>query len=290
MWPEPGAEPSVDGVAERLQRLSRDNRRLFRQLVEGERRLRRLAKAVWRVQEDERRRLAGELHDGLGQELTALKMQIERLARRTEDSDPALASELDRAARSAHHALDEARRLSHVLRPRVLDDLGLVPALRWLARTLEERTGFRVKLEIPGPEVERLDSGELDTELESLLFRVTQEALTNALKHSKARSVGVRLEMPGSDRLRLRVRDSGRGFEAAAVVEDGTHPRSSKSRGEKRGAECNPGETGGLRSMRERVEIFGGRLTVKSRPGEGTEIAVVVPLEEAPSGGKESEP
>lgn len=274
---EPRAEPSMDGVSERLKRLSRENRRLFHQLMEGERRLRRLAKAVWRVQEDERRRLAGELHDGLGQELTALGIQIERLAGRARDTDPALASELEQVAQSAHHALDEARRLSHVLRPRVLDDLGLVPALRWLVRMLEERTGFAVELEVPSPEAGRLDSGRLDTDLESLVFRVTQEALTNALKHSGARRAEVRLEMAVPGHLRLRVRDSGRGFDVAAVLEDGTPTADSK----------HETATGGLRGMRDRAEIFGGRLEVTSRPGAGTSVELDVPLAGGPSGERE---
>jgi len=272
---EPRAEPSMDEVTERLKRLSRENRRLFHRLMEGEHRLHRLAKAVWRVQEDERRRLAGELHDGLGQELTALKIQIERLAGRARDSDPALASELEQAAQSAHHALDEARRLSHVLRPRVLDDLGLVPALRWLARMLEQRTGFVVELEVPSPETDRLGSGRLDTDLESLIFRVTQEALTNALKHSGSRRAEVRLEMPVPGHLRLRVRDSGRGFDVAAVLEDGT-PNSKHD------------TAGGLRGMRDRAAIFGGRLEVTSRPGEGTSVELDLPLAGGPTGEGES--
>lgn len=101
---------------------------------------------------------------------------------------------------------------------------------------------------------------------------MTQEALTNALKHSGSRRAEVRLEMPVPGHLRLRVRDSGRGFEAAAVLEDGT-PTAA---------------TGGLRGMRDRAEIFGGRLDVTSRPGEGTSVELDVPLTGGPTGGGES--
>ncbi|MDY7094715.1 MAG: sensor histidine kinase [Acidobacteriota bacterium] len=249
---EAPAGTDLKELADRIHRLNQDNVELFRQLVEGEQRFRGLAKAVWRVQEEERRRLARELHDSLGQTLTALKIQLQRLSARAEDSDPQLARELAGTGDVVHEALAEARRLSHLLRPRVLDDLGLVPALRWLGRTLGEGTGFRVQLAL-----DDLDDGRLPPELETLVFRVSQEAVTNALKHSGADACELRLERRGGG-LRLTVTDDGRGFDPAAVARgDGGH---------------------GLAGIRDRVEIFGGKLQIRSQPGEGATMEIWLPL------------
>ncbi|MFP5285510.1 MAG: sensor histidine kinase, partial [Thermoanaerobaculia bacterium] len=163
-------------IVDRVRQITSENERLFARLIEGERRFRGLAKAVWKVQEDERRRLARELHDGLGQTLTALTLQLERLQQKLGEGDAReLAAD---AVETARLALNETRELSRLLRPPVLDDLGLPAALSWLARTLEQRTGLRVELTLDGLE-ERLDP-----EVETLVFRLVQEALTNVLRHA----------------------------------------------------------------------------------------------------------
>ncbi len=245
-------------LAARVRRVDRENMELFRGLVEGERRFRGLAKAVWRVQEEERRRLARELHDSLGQTLTALKIQLARLAEKSRGVDSDLASELSASVDIVHEALNDARRLSHLLRPRVLDDLGLAPALHWLSRTLGESTGFTIDLAIE--DLEAPAEPRLGSELETLIFRVVQEASTNALKHSKVNRASVRAERRG-DALRLSIEDEGQGFDPSAVaVDTGT-------------------DTGhGLAGIRDRVEIFGGRLRIDSRPGHGTRIQIHLPL------------
>lgn len=248
------AELDLADLARRVRRLDRDNAELFRRLVEGEKRFRGLAKAVWRVQEEERRRLARELHDGLGQTLTALKIQIERLAIRADEIDTGLGGDLASAGEIAHGALQDARRLSHLLRPRMLDDLGLLPALRWLGRTITDGTGVEIALDLDG----LADTEErFDPEFETLVFRVVQEASTNALKHSGAARIDVRLERRGRF-LRLFVEDAGRGFDPGDVASaDGGH---------------------GLAGIRDRVAIFGGRSHIESRPGEGTRIEILLPL------------
>lgn len=249
----PPAEPEGDRapVAAELQRLGREHERLYGQLLDGERRLRRLARSVWRVQEDERRRLAAELHDGLGQSLTALRIKLEHQAERA--TDPAAAAALQDGAVIAAQALEETRRLSHVLRPHVLDDLGLVPALRWLVRTLGEGTGVALEFEHAGIEAE----DRLDGELETVLFRVAQEALTNVLKHAQTEAATVRLLRPQPAWLRLEIEDGGCGFLPAARAGTSSH---------------------GLRGMRDRVEIFGGRLEVQSSPGAGTLVVAELPI------------
>lgn len=256
---DPGEGGSPD-LVERVRSIHRENERLFERLVAGEQRFRSLARAVWEVQEEERRRVARELHDGLGQTLTALKIRLVRTASR-EGVPPEIARDLAAGADLATQALDEARRLAHLLRPQVLDDLGLVPALRWLGRTLGEWAGFRVDLDL----AEGADAAEpddrLDPELETLAFRWVQEGLTNAMKHSGAGGATVRVER-SADRLRLEIADAGRGFDVEEALE---------------GAESSAGF--GLRGLRERVELAGGRFEIRSgAPEGGTRLVAELPL------------
>lgn len=265
-------EGGIEGadLVERLRTIHRENERLFERLVDGEQRFRSLARSVWEVQEEERRRVAHELHDGLGQTLTALKIRLERSARK-DGIEATLARELDASVQLAARALDEARRLAHLLRPQVLDDLGLFPALRWLARTLGEWTGFDVVLELEDPEpredgaaVERLEP-----ELETLAFRVVQEGLTNAMKHSGTGGASVRVDCTESS-LRLEVTDRGDGFDAQeALAADRTSAGF------------------GLRGMRERVELAGGRFELWSRAGAGSGTRLTVELPVARRGEEE---
>jgi signal transduction histidine kinase len=249
------ASTATVDVAARLRGILNENQRLFGQLLEGERRYRGLARAVWQVQEEERRRLARELHDGIGQILTALKNQLERIERRAAGDAPELAPQLADAVDLAGAALRDTRELSRLLRPPVLDDLGLAAALRWLARTMGERTELAVELDW------RLPEERLPAELETLIFRVVQEALTNALKHSGAEGARVEVERAGAT-LVTRISDPGAGFDPAAALAPGG----------------DPGGAGyGLRGMRDRVELFGGRLAVRSAPGEGTVLELELP-------------
>jgi len=153
----------------------------------------------------------------------------------------------------ARQALDEIRELSRLLRPPVLDDLGLPAALSWLARSLEQRTGLAVALDIDGID------GELDPDLSTLVFRLVQEALTNVLRHAGVGRAEVAVRRTPRA-LELRVADAGRGFDAAAALAQGEADGS------------------GLRGMRDRLELFGGRLEIASAPGRGTTVAATVPL------------
>ncbi|MEA2693977.1 MAG: hypothetical protein QOJ16_3364 [Acidobacteriota bacterium] len=251
----PAADPMQDIVG-RVRDITRANERLFARLIEGERRFRGLAKAVWKVQEEEQRRLARDLHDGLGQTLTALTHQLERLREKLGALPPEAAAHLDDSIETARLALNETREMSRLLRPPVLDDLGLAVALAWLARTLEQRTGLKVELALD-PLDERLDS-----DLETLVFRLVQEALTNVVKHSGVDRARVSVRRSG-ERLELEVADSGQGFEPRAVLGKGSTVGS------------------GLRGIRDRLELFGGRLELVSTPGEGTVLSATVPLTES---------
>lgn len=253
--PETGHPDPMVEIVERVRHITRENERLFQRLIEGERRFRGLAKAVWKVQEDERRRLARELHDGLGQTLTALTNQLERLQQKLDAGEPAsLAGPVD----TARSALNEIRELSRLLRPPVLDDLGLPAALSWLTRTLEQRTGLRAALSLEGLHQR------LDPDLETLVFRIIQEALTNVLRHAGVDRAEVGVSRIGTT-LELRVSDNGKGFDPQTVLAGGEAATGS-----------------GLRGMRDRLELFGGRLEIFSSPGRGTLVTAEVPLLEAP--------
>lgn len=226
----------------RLDTLAAENTRLFAELEQMQHRFRGLARGVWRVQEDERRRLARELHDELGQALTALVHRLEQLPEHEREACVPL----------ARKTLEDVRELSRLLRPPVLDDLGLVAALNWLARRTRETAGLPVTVRAPDT-LQRLDD-----ETETLVFRIAQEALTNALRHAAASRVEIYLARAGN-LLELRIRDDGCGFDPEAM-----------RRREDRGV--------GLTGMQDRLALFGGQLVVSSAAGRGTTISATLPV------------
>lgn len=243
-------------VLQQIQELTADNQRLLQSVVRSERRFRTLAKSVWHVQEEERRRLARELHDGLGQTLTALANQLQRLHDDAQNaSNLGLEHRLHDALSITRGALCDTRELSRLLRPTLLDDLGLDAALAWLARNLSERTGLDIGLE------SGLDEQRLHPDVETLLFRVTQEALTNVIRHSGAQTARIVIRHAPM-LLILRVEDDGKGFEIAQMAQ----------------AERSAGSSG-LRGMRDRAELFGGRVEILSAPGQGTVVQLTLTLD-----------
>ncbi len=246
---------SVERIAAQIVRITEENARLLARVAESERRFRRIARGVLRLQEEERARISRDLHDGIGQLLTALKIQLE-LLEQAAASAPDLSARIAGVRELAETALAEVRQLSHVLRPQMLDELGLEPTLRWLARTFQDRTGIEVDLSLGG--VERRS----DPDVETLVYRLVQEALTNVARHSGARAVSVKLERR-PERLSVRIEDHGTGFHAGELL---------SARDEERGF--------GLRAMRDRVEFVNGRFSLRSAPGEGTVIEAEIPLRE----------
>ena len=245
---------SEESVRDQLAQLREQQERLFVQLHAGEQHFKQLARSVWRVQEDERRRLARELHDGIGQQLTALRHRLDALARSVNGADDA-SSPLHQALAICDSAIQETRALSRLLRPQILDDLGLEAALNWLARHSAESGGYEVEVDVgplPAP---------IDGDLSTLIFRVAQEALTNVLKHAQARNVVIRLAQRHDQWLQFLIVDDGRGADVDEAF-----------------AKASDGHSTGLASMRERVRLFGGRFTVVSRPGEGMQLRVLIPL------------
>lgn len=223
--------------------------RLLQRLEANEREFRRLGRSVLRVQEDERRRLARELHDGIGQNLTALKHRLTQLGDGL-PVDPALRAQLGAAIALCNNTLDDTRELSRLLRPPILDDLGLESALQWLARSQGEASQLSITVEM-----ESLPA--LDDDLQTLVFRIAQEALNNVARHAQASNVLVRLVVR-SGSLQLQVVDDGRGCDPETALRSGGS---------------------GLGGMRERLRLHGGRLDLHSSPGNGARIRAVIPLD-----------
>ena len=204
---------------------------------------------VTAAQEEERQRIARELHDGLGPALASLNIRLRTVRKLLErDCHPA-AGEVEELAGQAQASIQDIRRLIHDLRPVALDELGLLPALREHLARCEREQGLAA--EFAADEGERFPAA-----LETALFRIVQEAVNNVLQHAQAQHVSVTLTRE-ADRVRLCVADDGRGFDAQL-------PRS--------------GRHIGLWSMRERVEQLGGQFEVHSAPGQGTTVTTVVPL------------
>jgi signal transduction histidine kinase len=222
-----------------------------RALELSQERLRALSRRLLEVQEEERGRLARDLHDDIGQALTALKIQLESLAR----SAGANAARILECAETTRHALERVRQLSLSLRPSQLDDLGLVAALR---SHLDRQASI-------GGLTPSFDAAEaprgVAPEIETACFRVAQEAINNVLRHAGARNLWLRLFTAGG-RLALSVRDDGKGFDLDAA--------------RRRGA---AGARLGLVGMEERVALAGGTLELRSAPGQGTVLLATFPLQ-----------
>jgi signal transduction histidine kinase len=199
-------------------------------------------------QEQERRRLSRELHDETGQALTSILLGLKAIEE-TQGTDqfPAALAELRTLVVAT---LQDVRRLAVELRPKALDDFGLVPTLERLTSTFEEQTGIATHLE------SRLPETRLPTEIETVLFRVVQEALTNVVKHARAQHVSVILQARAG-RVVVMIEDDGRGFA---------------------GKGTQSGDGIGLLGMRERIALVGGRLEVETSAGGGTRIVVEVPV------------
>ncbi len=207
---------------------------------------------ILRAQEEERKRIARELHDETSQALTSLMIALEVATDRLPEGADQATEQLRRAKGIVARTLEEVKRVTVELRPTVLDDLGLAPAIRWYVKHYVEPAGLAVSLDIQGLE------GRLEAELETAVFRVVQEALTNALRHAHASRVGVEL-LAENGTLRATIRDDGRGFDPARATGDGD-----------RGL--------GLVGMRERASLVGGELAITSSPGAGTQVELVAPL------------
>ena len=225
----------------------RSTLRLERELEGRRADLQELSARLVRAQENERRSLARELHDEIGQSLSAILMEAEGAECAEE---PAQAREhLGSIRRLAERTVAEVRDLALLLRPSMLDDLGLVPALNWYAREMTKRTGLDVLIRTESAD------GDLPEEHKTCIYRFVQEAVNNSARHANARTIEVVVRRE-PDRVLFTVQDDGAGFDARYV----------------RGL--------GLLGMEERIRRLGGRLTIDSQPGRGTLVAAELPIVE----------
>ncbi len=208
---------------------------------------------VMRAQEDERRRVARELHDTVAQDLAALRLEVERIAARTQD--PAAQQDLGHLEQRAALVLESVRRTLFDLRLTVLENLGLVATLQWHLERLEKDHGIRGILAVTGPEREP------PYETAVAILRIFQESLQNVVAHAKAEHLTVTLAF-ADNRAQLVVEDDGAGFDPGSV----------------RGPAADTGHGLGLLGMQERARLVGGRVEIASAPGQGTTVTVDVPL------------
>jgi signal transduction histidine kinase len=228
--------------------------RVESEMLESERNLKALSDRLLVVQEEERTRIAREIHDDLGQALTALKMDVIGLMERTSDSDtaPSGTAIRERVLATLDATVKSVQRISSELRPSILDDLGLAAAVESEARSFEERTGIECEISLPE------EAGRVSSVVATAVYRIIQEALTNVARHSNAARVELRVRFRDSDVL-VEVRDDGRGITSQEVG-------SARSLG--------------LIGIRERAELVGGTARFEGIAGRGTIVSIRIPMPE----------
>ncbi len=244
-------EGNVNGVLVVLEDITQRHR-AEEEVRDKQTRLSQLSHQLLIAQELERRRIARELHDELGQSLALLQINLQASQELT--SLTAIVLALGESITVVERLHEQVRNLSLGLRPSLLDDLGLVPALRWHADRLAQSTGLSITFEGDS------SVGRHAVEVETAFFRVAQEALTNVLRHSRAKEVRVCLST-NSEELILRIADDGVGFD----------PATARQRAAK-------GQSMGLLSMEERMKLVGGEFFLTSQPGEGADVVAKFPL------------
>jgi signal transduction histidine kinase len=228
-------------------KIERQNRLRYQQIAEGRTALEQLSARLVSAQEEERRSISRELHDEIGQTLSAVMVDAANLANRIPPADTVSRGYLDHIRSLADSSVNSMRNIALLLRPSMLDDLGLIPALEWQAREISRRSGIKIKVtddQVPES---------LPDPLRTCIYRVAQEALNNISRHSSAQNAVVSVRRIGQT-LTLTVEDDGAGFTVART----------------RGL--------GLLGMEERVKQLAGKLDVESAPGKGTRVRVTLPL------------
>lgn len=214
--------------------------------------IRMLSGHLQEVREEERKNIAREIHDELGQQLTVLKMDVAWSVRKLKDPASEVTKRLKELMEMIDTTIKTVRRICSELRPTVLDDLGLTAAMEWHARTFENSTGIQVKLNLPASGLN------CSPEIKTGLFRIYQESLTNIARHAEATATEVNLRIEDGC-IVLHIKDDGKGFDIDAASQR---------------------KTLGILGMKERSLMMGGRYVVESSPGSGTSTTVIIPLEQ----------
>ncbi len=223
---------------------------LDEQLMDTSKRLRELSSHLQTVREEERTRIAREIHDELGQVLTAFKIDLAWLAKRMPKEPPELSERAKGMLELVDSTIQTVRKITTELRPGILDDIGLVAAIEWQAQDFQNRTGIKCDVILPGKPVA------MDRHRSTALFRIFQEILTNVAKHSKAAVVDIILTVE-DDSLMLEVKDDGRGIREEDMAK---------------------AQSFGLVGMRERIGHYGGTIEITGAPNKGTTVTVQMPL------------
>jgi PAS domain S-box-containing protein len=257
---ESGRVASVLGISRDVtdRKIMEDRlRALVETLREQQKTLKSLSAEVLRAQEEERRRISRELHDEIGQSMTAIDLGLQ-LVKDSQPRDKKLAALIADCQELVQKTADKIHHFSFELRPAQLDDLGLIPAMKAHARGFTDRTNVPVSFDCD----QAIET--LEPETKTMLYRIFQEGLTNIAKHAQAKAVTVTIaRKPG--RIQFTLQDDGVGFDPAVVG----HTASGRQRI-------------GLVGMRERAGLFGGRLTIHSQPGEGARIVLELPYDALP--------
>ena len=248
-------DPQLYGFAQSLNRMLARLAAHTRMIEANRVQLRRLSSQVLSAQEDERKRLARELHDDTSGSLARVLLNIEMCEELAPEEGQELREKIGSTRALCEQTLDNVHKMIFDLRPTLLDDLGLASAVRWYAKNNLEPAGIQTQLEIND------NFGRLSPAVENAMFRIAQEAMTNIIRHSDARCARVQLTRENST-LRLTVQDDGRGFDASAVARGSDVPHRW-----------------GLFGIQERVATLSGTFEVDSQPGKGTALRVEIPLE-----------
>ncbi|MDH7513638.1 MAG: PAS domain S-box protein [Clostridiales bacterium] len=239
-----------------------ERRQVELELRRSQEELRSLSQHLQSIRESESKRIAGEIHDILGQQLTALKIDLSWLSSRAAglgESGQEIQNKISAMADLVDKTIQSVQKISAELRPVLLDDLGLGPAIEWLAQDFENRTKIKCRVRLA------CDTLDLDPDCSTAIFRISQEALTNVARHARATAVDIHLAEENGELL-LKIGDNGKG-----IKENEVHAPTSL----------------GLMGMRERIRPFGGKLEITGSPEKGTLLTVAVPLERGRKRGSE---
>lgn len=228
-----------------------DRKKAEQELQESYKEIRTLTEHLQNIREEERKHMAREIHDELGQQLTVMKMDISWINKKiTGSTDAAMKEKTKELMALLDQTVKTVRRISSELRPSLLDDLGLTAAMEWQLHEFGRRSGIKTSLEVPQSDTELSDN------YKTGLFRIFQESLTNVVRHSNASQVNVTLSQTGN-KLILSITDDGEGFDKQKIAEK---------------------KTLGILGMKERTSMIGGSYEIASTPGKGTKVVVTIPL------------
>jgi signal transduction histidine kinase len=242
-------------VEESLRKSERHYSKLLEQSQHLQEQLRHLSHQLLSAQEEERKRISRELHDEIAQTLTGINVRLAALKAEATVNTKGLQSKISSTQRMVEKSVDIVHRFARELRPTVLDDLGLMPALHSHLKDFTKRTGIHIHF--TSFTLGRIK--QLDNAGRTVLYRVAQEALTNVVRHAQASQVNVNIQKLRNG-LRMEITDNGHGFAVERVLFAKRHQRL------------------GVLGMRERVEMVGGRFSIESTPGQGTTIRAETPF------------